>query len=95
MKFYIEGEIASIPEDFPPILSGYTATAEIILEEAKDVISIQERFLYNEDNKDYIYIKSGGKKKKREVEIGISDGVNVQIKSGLTLKDQLWDEDDD
>lgn len=75
------------------IRSGYSANAEIILASVKKVISVPESAIVFEGNNAYVYIISGtGDDKtytRRKVTTGLSDGVNIEIKSGLTLKDRV------
>lgn len=69
------------------IRSGYSANAEIVLEEVKKAFTIPESAVEFADGNTYVYIVKGdGDAKtyeKRKVVIGLSDGVNIEIKSGL------------
>lgn len=73
--------------------SGYSANAEIVLAEAKHALCIPESALEFEGDKTYVYIIKGqGEEKtyeKREVTTGLSDGVNIEIKKGLSAKDKV------
>ncbi len=90
-QFEIKGAV-SVADD-NQLRSGYSANAEIILAEAKHVVSIPESALEFEGNNTYVYvIKSKGEEKtyeKRKVTTGLSDGVNIEIKKGLTTKDKV------
>lgn len=67
--------------------SGYSANAEIVLKSAKGVLTIPESAIEFEGANTYIYIVKGeGKEKsyeRRKVVTGLSDGVNIEIRSGL------------
>ena len=72
------------------IRSGYSANAEIVLETLKGVLSIPESALDFDGDDTYVYRKTaaGGYERVR-VETGLSDGVTIQIKSGLQAGDKL------
>lgn len=69
------------------IRSGYSANAEIVLAEAKKALTVPESAIQFEGEKTFVYIVgSNGDEKtytKRYVTTGLSDGLNIQIKSGL------------
>ena len=66
------------------IRSGYSANAEIVLQEAKGVLSLQESALEFRGDSTFVYLKTGEKKyESRPVVTGISDGIDIEIKSGL------------
>ena len=75
------------------IRSGYSANAEIVLARADKVLSIPESAIEFSGDSTFVYvIKGEGKEKSYErtqVETGLSDGVNVEIKKGLTAKDKV------
>lgn len=78
--------------------SGYSATADINIKSAKDVLILPERVLHFDKNKPYVLFppkKKGDESIKRFVSIGLSDGLNVQIKSGLALGDEVMDQTTD
>ena len=67
------------------IRSGYSANAKIILQSAHDVLSVPESALEFSDDKIVVYVKNAeGMFEPVEVETGLSDGLNIEIKSGLT-----------
>ena len=71
--------------------SGYSANAEIVLESVKNVLTVPESAIEFEGDSTFVYIAKGeGDNKtyeRRPVTIGISDGVNIEIKKGITVKD--------
>jgi HlyD family secretion protein len=75
------------------IRSGYSANAEIVLARADKVLSIPESAIEFSGDSTFVYvIKGEGKEKSYErtqVETGLSDGVNIEIKKGLTAKDKV------
>ena len=71
--------------------SGYSANAEIVLQTAKNVLTIPESAVEFSGDSTFVYLVKGkGEQKTYErhpVTIGISDGVNIEIKKGLSNKD--------
>ncbi len=75
------------------IRSGYSANAEIVLAKANNVLSIPESAIEFSGDSTFVYIVKGeGEKKtydRRAVTTGLSDGVNIEIKKGITAKDKV------
>ena len=75
------------------IRSGYSANAEIVLAKANKVLSIPESAIEFSGDSTFVYIVKGeGEKKtydRRAVTTGLSDGVNIEIKKGITAKDKV------
>ena len=75
------------------IRSGYSANAEIVLARADKVLSIPESAIEFSGDSTFVYvIKVDGKDKTYDrtyVETGLSDGVNIEIKKGITAKDKV------
>ena len=73
------------------IRSGYSANAEIVLAEAKHVLTVPESAIVFEGTKTFVYVANGSGKDKtyerRSVVTGLSDGVNIEIKSGLKVNE--------
>lgn len=71
--------------------SGYSANAEIVLQTAKNVLTIPESAIEFSGDSTFVYLVKGkGEQKtykRHPVTIGISDGVNIEIKKGLSQKD--------
>jgi len=71
--------------DSVTIRSGYSANAEIVLQEVRDVLTIPESAIQYDGDKTYVLVKEAEEYVRRDVETGLSDGVNIEIKSGLEL----------
>ena len=91
-QFEIKAAV-KLPEKSGNIRSGYSANAEIVLAEAKNVISLPESAIEFEGNNTYVYIVKGeGEKKtyeRRKVTTGLSDGINIEIKSGIAQNERV------
>ena len=75
------------------IRSGYSANAEIVLAKATHVLTVPESAIEFSGDSTFVYIIKGSDKKKtyerKQVTTGLSDGVNIEIKKGLGLKDKV------
>ncbi|KAA6303535.1 MAG: Macrolide export protein MacA [Candidatus Ordinivivax streblomastigis] len=75
------------------IRAGYSANAEIVLARATDVLTIPESALEFSNDSAFVYIVKAEKPQqefeKKQVFAGLSDGVNIEIKKGLTLTDKI------
>lgn len=66
------------------IRSGYSANAQIELEKKQDILSVPESALEFIKEDAYVYIRqTDGTFKQTKVNTGLSDGVNIEIKSGV------------
>ncbi len=90
VQFKIEGDV-EVKEDLF-IRAGYSANASVVLERKEDILVIPEALLQFDENteKPYVEVSAGDQKwERREIEVGISDGVNIEIVSGLTENDAV------
>ena len=70
------------------IRSGYSANAEIVLQRAEQVASVSESALEFSGDSTFVWLKGAdGQFVRTPVTTGISDGVNIEIKSGLKQGD--------
>ena len=72
------------------IRAGYSANASIVLEKRDSVMVIPEGLLKFEGDSSYVEVETDSQKfEKRFVEVGLSDGLNIEVVSGLTLEDKI------
>ena len=95
VQFKIEGEVYLDDEYF--VRAGYSANASIITERRDSVLAISEALLqYDLKTKEaYIEVEIGEQEfERREIELGLSDGINAEILSGITKEDKIkiWNE---
>ncbi len=81
-------EIELDPTTKITLRAGYSANADLIIREKKDVLTVPERVVIFEDGgkKTFVELPSGKPKeppKKTEIKLGISDGLNAEIVAGL------------
>ncbi|MCQ2152701.1 MAG: HlyD family efflux transporter periplasmic adaptor subunit, partial [Bacteroidales bacterium] len=78
------------PQEGSTIRSGYSANAEIVLQEADSVVSIPESALEFKGDSTFVYVlKEDGSYEKTAIETGVSDGVQIEVKSGIDTSVKL------
>lgn len=90
VQFKIEADLFLNDSIF--VRAGYSANASLILERKDNIMAVEESLLQfdRETEKPYVEIQIGDQKfERRDIEIGLSDGVNVEVISGLTEDDQI------
>lgn len=90
VQFEIKGSLKNIDSTF--IRAGLSANASIILEKAEKVLAIKEALVqYDKDTqKPFVEIEVGDQKfERKDVELGISDGIFVEVKSGISKEDKI------
>jgi len=90
VQFKIKGDVTLDDEFF--VRAGYSANADIVLESKDSVLSIKEALLQFDKKTEtpYVEVLTGDQEfEKRDVELGISDGINVEIISGVTEEDDI------
>lgn len=91
--FNVELQNLQLPKDMK-LRSGYSATAEITIKQVKDALIIPERLLIFKDNKVYINLPDKNKQaklKEQEITLGLSDGINVEVLTGLQEGQEILD----
>ena len=92
MKYTLEAEFP-VNAQMPVIRSGYSATAEIVLNSKKNVPSIEEKYISYKNDSTYVWVKNGMKLEKKYIELGISDGKYTEVTKGLTSNDKIVQND--
>src|SRR4029078_5126873 len=91
IQFEVRAKIELLPDVV--LRANYSANADIILERHDHVLAIAENLVRFEDGKTFVEVQtSPGSFEKREVKLGLSDSIDVEVKSGIdanaTLKVQ-------
>lgn len=99
IKFPIEGDVFNPSNEY--IRAGFSANGEIVLSSQKNALLLDESLIqYEKQNgKDVPFVEvkqKDGKFKKVTVKLGASDGINVQILSGITKDSEVkvWNPSD-
>lgn len=84
-SFEVKGSIAT--DGKTQLRSGYSANATVILQGATNVMTLPESVIEYDGNKTYVYVAGDTVPpydfKRVPVEVGVSDGLNIEIKSGV------------
>ncbi|MDE5551524.1 MAG: HlyD family efflux transporter periplasmic adaptor subunit, partial [Bacteroidaceae bacterium] len=90
-QFEIKAAVKLVNDD--KIRSGYSANAEIVLAQVQKALTIPESAIEFSGDSTFVYIVKGTKAQKeyerRQVVTGLSDGVNIEVKKGLSIKDKV------
>jgi HlyD family secretion protein len=90
IQFEIKADVKLKKEAF--IRAGYSANADIVLERKDSVMVIPESLIKFEKEGDSAYVEIEIQPQvfeKRYIKTGLSDGVNIEVKEGLEIKDKL------
>lgn len=83
IQFVIKAKVKLDSADF--IRAGYSANADIVLSKKDSVLTIKESLVQFEDGKPFVEVATGDQQfERREVELGLSDGINVEVLSGVS-----------
>jgi RND family efflux transporter, MFP subunit len=80
-----------IPKDIF-VRAGYSANAEVIFSKSENVITIPESCIEFGGDTAFVYVLKTKEPQtfvKKRIKIGLSDGVKIEVKSGLTVKDKI------
>ncbi|MDP5100135.1 MAG: efflux RND transporter periplasmic adaptor subunit [Nonlabens sp.] len=92
IQFAIKGTLQTSEEEAQFIRAGLSANASIILEKAQDVLAIKEALVQYDPKtkKPFVEVATGDQQfKRKNVELGLSNGIYVEIKSGVTTSDKI------
>tara|TARA_R110000850_G_scaffold199977_1_gene326121 strand:- start:13705 stop:14817 length:1113 start_codon:yes stop_codon:yes gene_type:complete len=90
IQFEIKGTIKNLDSTF--IRAGLSANASIILEKAENVLAVKEGLVQYDSTtqKPFVEVEVGDQEfERRELELGISDGIFVEIKGGVSADDKI------
>jgi HlyD family secretion protein len=89
IQFEIKASVRLMEGQF--IRAGYSANANIVLDRRDSVLVIPESLLKFENDSSYVEVQTGEEQQfeKRPVQTGLSDGINIEIKSGLRMEEKV------
>lgn len=89
VQFQIKAAVE--PEEGILLRSGYSANAKIVLAKKVSILTLPESLImYDNEQQPYVEVEIGEQIfEKRTVELGLSNGISVEIVSGITLADRI------
>jgi HlyD family secretion protein len=88
IQFEIRAEVLLREDNF--IRAGYSANADIVLDRVDSVLAIPESLLVFEKDTVYVEVETSPQQfEKRYVETGLSDGITIEVVSGLDKEDKI------
>jgi HlyD family secretion protein len=88
VQFEIKADVMLKNNQF--IRSGYSANADIVLQRIDHVMAIKESLLQFEGDSSFVEVETTPQKfEKKKIRTGLSDGINIQVVSGLAIKDKI------
>ena len=77
-------------DDLSALKAGFSSNAEVEMAHKTGVLTIPEATVTYEGDKSFVFVKgSKGQYEKKEVTLGLSDGIKVEVLSGLTGDETL------
>lgn len=72
------------------VRAGYSATADIVLEKREKVLAINEALLQFDGDEPFVEVENSPQQfSKRKLKVGLSDGLKIEVLSGLTEQDKI------
>jgi HlyD family secretion protein len=97
IQFEIKGTMKHLDTTNTFIRAGLSANASIILAKAENVLTIKEALVQydSKTQKPFVEVSVGDQQfERRDIVLGVSDGLDVEVKSGLTESDnvKVWNQ---
>ena len=88
IKFQIRAAVKLNEQLF--LRANYSANADIVLDKRENILAINEGNLIIEDKANFVEVEVAPQKfEKREVKTGLSDGINIEVISGLKANEKI------
>jgi HlyD family secretion protein len=88
IKFTIRAAVTLDKELF--LRSNYSANADIVLDKRENALAINESDLLIENKATFVEVETAPQKfDKREIKTGLSDGINIEVISGLKPEEKI------
>ncbi|WNO09783.1 efflux RND transporter periplasmic adaptor subunit [Teredinibacter sp. KSP-S5-2] len=88
IKFQIRASVNLQEGTF--IRAGFSANADIVLDKRENVLALNEGLLQFDNGQPYVEVQVGEQKfERRDIKLGISDGINIEVLDGITLQDKI------
>ena len=83
--------VIGVEGDTEKLFGGMTADITFVTNEKEDVLYLSKKAIVEQNGKSYVYVKTAlGGRQLKAVETGISNGINIEIISGLEEGDTIY-----
>jgi hypothetical protein len=86
---YFELTVSIESPDLSVVQPGNKVTAKIIGDSKQDILIVPLQVIFNDDDGSYVYVEDNGKMRKQSVTLGLKTFAEIEIKSGLTVNEQV------
>ena len=88
IQFEIKAAVLLEEDQF--LRAGYSANAEVVLDKRTSVLTVSEMLVQYQGSNPYVEVEiAPNTYEKRDVELGLSDGLSVEIISGITAEERI------
>ena len=88
IQFPVKAEVKLQEDAF--LRAGYSANADIVLDQRDSVLAIREANIIFEGDKTFVEVQTAPQQfEKREITTGLSDGLNIEVLKGLVKEDKV------
>ena len=87
---YFNAKVSFTPDEL--VKAGMSVEVKLTRTDERNVLSVSQVSLqYNEDNTAYVLVKdAGGSMEQRQLVLGASDGIYVEVKDGLSEGEEIF-----
>jgi HlyD family secretion protein len=88
IQFEIKADVVLLNDQF--IRAGYSANADIVLARVDSVLALPESVIQFEDDTAFVEVETSPQAfEKRIIELGLSDGINIEVISGISEEEKI------
>lgn len=88
IQFEIKAAVTPKPGVF--VRAGYSANADVVLDRRTQVLAIREALVQYQDDKAFVEVETAPRTfARREVKLGLSDGIHTEVLEGVSKDDKL------
>lgn len=88
IQFLVKAAVSLKADQF--VRAGYSATADVVLDRRDSVLAIDESLLQFEEDSAFVEIEVGDQQfERREIKLGLSDGIKVEVIEGINEEDKI------
>ncbi|MCE9575165.1 MAG: efflux RND transporter periplasmic adaptor subunit [Deltaproteobacteria bacterium] len=88
IQFEIKAAMVKQPGVF--VRAGYSANADIVLDQKKQVLAVREAVVQYDNGKAFVEVETQPQQfAKKDIQLGLSDGVHIEVKGGVTATDKI------